>query len=213
MNLTKRQMDVHVLSPGVWVRDVTHGRVSSPPPQSLSSLLRHIIAPMSAVTSRQHIRPSSTPLPHLSYVAGVFVYHPQYNPPVPILQLPCFPAGVPYDPTAGPTGVQLGLVLDACSIMANNCSGHLETLDKKNVPDDDLDTLLPEGDYYFFLSHGSSSAEYEDFLTPYLPSPDSDNQSTISYLRCLSVLETSRNSTSCMGQHPVLRCQRRFGRN
>lgn len=158
--------------PGSWrsarVRDVTRW----------VSLYYYSFTLMSTLTSRQHKRPPSAPLPRLASLDAVFVFHPQYDPPVQILQLSCFPAGIPNDPNAGPTGVQLGLVLEACSIIVNNCRGHLETRNTRTViTHNDLDTLLPPGQYHFCLGDGSSSAEHEDLLTPYLQSHDSENQS------------------------------------
>jgi hypothetical protein len=71
------------------------------------------------------IRPIEESLPSLQSPANVEVYHPQVRHGYPILLLRAFPSA----PSSTVVGIPVGLVLDACSILAGNQHGELQCYD------------------------------------------------------------------------------------
>ncbi|KAK2467311.1 hypothetical protein APHAL10511_000546 [Amanita phalloides] len=93
-----------------------------------------------------------TPRPTLDHQGLIFIYHPDYN-NTEFFRIPCFPR-----PTF--LGAHLGLILDACEIIANNRHGFLGTSKDRTsgIPSDNRDLILFPGTYYYHLD--ASILEY-----------------------------------------------------
>ena len=96
-------------------------------------------------------RPLKTPVPLLDTNSRVDIYHPNVRGGPPILQFHAFPS----EPNSGVIGVPLGVVLDACFVIAGNQSGELHLCTPPQVrvagDDSDPDGLLVPGTYHFVV--------------------------------------------------------------
>ncbi|KAJ6586753.1 hypothetical protein B0H10DRAFT_2234208 [Mycena sp. CBHHK59/15] len=96
-------------------------------------------------------RPLKTPLPLLDTNSTVDIYHPNVHRGPPILQFRAFPS----EPDSSVVGVPLGVVLDACFVVAGNQQGelHLYAPPQERVAGDDSDPdgLLVPGMYDFVV--------------------------------------------------------------
>ncbi|KAJ7869115.1 hypothetical protein B0H14DRAFT_3581777 [Mycena olivaceomarginata] len=105
---------------------------------------------MSFVLPTITARPPKTPLPLLD-TYKVDIYHPSVHWGPPILQFRAFPS----EPDRGVVGVPLGVVLDACFVVAGNQPGelHLCAPPQERVAgaDSDPDALLVPGTYHFVV--------------------------------------------------------------
>ncbi|KAJ7170149.1 hypothetical protein C8R46DRAFT_1350041 [Mycena filopes] len=92
-------------------------------------------------------RPADPPLPLLEPKGLIQIYHPSVHHGLPILQLSCFPTS----PGSNTFGVPVGLVLDACFVVANNRPGELQLNVSPHTrvagADSDQDALLLPGKY------------------------------------------------------------------
>ncbi|KAJ7481195.1 hypothetical protein B0H11DRAFT_2024623 [Mycena galericulata] len=97
------------------------------------------------------------PLPHLDVQGSICLYHPKYPHGVPILLFSVYlfrDDGV---------GVPLGLVLDACFVVAGNRRGQLRYLNSEQrvaSDEDDPDMLLGPGEYIFVVVQEGGELDY-----------------------------------------------------
>ncbi|KAJ6531888.1 hypothetical protein B0H19DRAFT_460649 [Mycena capillaripes] len=109
-------------------------------------------------------RPPKDPLPQLATHRDVNIYHPKVLRGQPILQFSAFPS----NPDGGVVGVPLGVVLDACSIVAGNKRGQLHRYvpPQERVAGDgsDPDALLVPGVYLFIVVQAGGALDYNYHL-------------------------------------------------
>ncbi|KAJ7717584.1 hypothetical protein B0H16DRAFT_1740535 [Mycena metata] len=109
-------------------------------------------------------RPLKTPLPLLDTYSKVDIYHPDVHSGPPILQFRAFPS----EPDSGIVGVHLGVVLDACFVIAGNQPGelHLYAPPQERVAgaDSDPDGLLVPGMYHFVVVQPGRGLNYNYHL-------------------------------------------------
>jgi hypothetical protein len=92
---------------------------------------------------------NETPIAPVLYSSGIVkIFHPALT-KVPFLTLRAFPT--PQQSSA--VGVLLGIVLDACAVIAYNKSGYLlmSAAPPQLVDASNPDALLPPGEYMFFV--------------------------------------------------------------
>ncbi|KAJ7869200.1 hypothetical protein B0H14DRAFT_3440901 [Mycena olivaceomarginata] len=124
---------------------------------------------MSFVLPAITARPPKTPLPLLD-TYKVDIYHPSVHWGPPILQFRAFPS----EPDRGVVGVPLGVVLDACFVVAGNQLGELHLSDplllsapsQERVAgaDSDPDALLVPGTYHFVVVQAGGGLDYNYHL-------------------------------------------------
>ncbi|KAF9020658.1 hypothetical protein BDZ89DRAFT_1072069 [Hymenopellis radicata] len=116
---------------------------------------------MSSILPAITARPLQRPLPLLDTNSRVSVYHPKVPFGVPILLLNAFPC----EPGSGVVGVPVGLVLDACFVLAGNQRGELRLLASQQErvagDDSDPDGLLVPGMYQFVVVRAGGYAELD----------------------------------------------------
>ncbi|KAJ6460515.1 hypothetical protein C8R45DRAFT_879325 [Mycena sanguinolenta] len=109
-------------------------------------------------------RPLKNPLPLLDANSKVAIYHPNVPSGPPILQFRAFPSS----PDSGVVGVPLGVVFDACFIIAGNHPGelHLYAPPHERVAGDesDPDGLLVPGTYHFVVVQAGGGLDYNYHL-------------------------------------------------
>ncbi|KAJ6524054.1 hypothetical protein B0H10DRAFT_2158292 [Mycena sp. CBHHK59/15] len=109
-------------------------------------------------------RPLKTPLPLLDTNSTVDIYHPNVHRGPPILQFRAFPS----EPDSSVVGVPLGVVLDACFVVAGNQQGelHLYAPPQERVAGDDSDPdgLLVPGMYDFVVVQAGGELDYNYHL-------------------------------------------------
>ncbi|KAJ7025632.1 hypothetical protein C8F04DRAFT_1191212 [Mycena alexandri] len=109
-------------------------------------------------------RPPKTYLPLLDAHSKVDIYHPNVHSGPPILPFRAFPS----EPDSGMVGVPLGIVLDACFVVAGNQPGelHLYALPQERVAgaDSDPDGLLVPGMYHFVVVQAGGGLDYNYHL-------------------------------------------------
>ncbi|KAJ6591197.1 hypothetical protein DFH09DRAFT_196224 [Mycena vulgaris] len=109
-------------------------------------------------------RPVKTPLSLLDTNSKVDIYHPNVHRGPPILQFRAFPS----EPDSGVVGVPLGVVLDACFVVAGNRPGelHLYAPPQERVAGDDSDPdgLLVPGMYHFVVVQAGGGLDYNYHL-------------------------------------------------
>ncbi|KAJ6561487.1 hypothetical protein DFH09DRAFT_1316065 [Mycena vulgaris] len=108
------------------------------------------------------LRPRKTPIPGLGGIRGVSVYHPRVLQGFPIVQF----SALSSKPDSGVVGVPLGVVLDACFILAGNQQGQLLLVASPHhrVADSDLDGLLQPGAYQFVVTQEGGELDYDYHL-------------------------------------------------
>ncbi|KAJ7430027.1 hypothetical protein B0H11DRAFT_2211644 [Mycena galericulata] len=108
--------------------------------------------------------PLKTPLPQLYTNNNVDIYHPSIHNGPPILQFCAFPP----EPDSGVVSVPLGVVLDACFVVAGNQKGelHLYATPQERVAGDDSDPdgLLVAGMYHFVVVQAGGGLDYNYHL-------------------------------------------------
>ncbi|KAF7341084.1 hypothetical protein MSAN_02094500 [Mycena sanguinolenta] len=109
-------------------------------------------------------RPLKNPLPLLDTNSLVGIYHPKVDSGPPILRFRAFPS----KPDSGVVGVPLGVVLDACFVVAGNQPGelHLCAPPHERVAGDesDPDGLLVPGMYHFVVVQAGGGLDYNYHL-------------------------------------------------
>ncbi|KAF9044721.1 hypothetical protein BDZ89DRAFT_1058808, partial [Hymenopellis radicata] len=119
---------------------------------------------MSSVLPAITARPLKNPLPLLDTNSQVSVYHPKVHSGAPILLFHAFPS----EPGSGVVGVPVGLVLDACFVLAGNQQGELHlypSLQERVAGDDsDPDGLLVPGIYHFVVVRAGGELDYDYHL-------------------------------------------------
>ncbi|KAF8216660.1 hypothetical protein K438DRAFT_1953567 [Mycena galopus ATCC 62051] len=109
-------------------------------------------------------RPLSIPLPLLGATSTVDIHHPSVSGGPPILQFYAFPS----EPGSGVVGVPLGVVLDACFVVAGNQPGklylHASPHEQVANSDSDPDGLLIPGRYHFVVVQAGGRLDYHYHL-------------------------------------------------
>ncbi|KAJ7639281.1 hypothetical protein FB45DRAFT_1024015 [Roridomyces roridus] len=109
---------------------------------------------LSTVTPREQ----EAQWPKLSTRSAIRIYHPvQHGQGTPIFTFPVFPSSPDHSAVIG---LPLGLILDACSVVAMNKRGELQATVAPNAriggADDDPDCLLAPGEYQFIVAEGGA---------------------------------------------------------
>ncbi|KAL0571787.1 hypothetical protein V5O48_010180 [Marasmius crinis-equi] len=114
------------------------------------------------------LEPEQAGLPEYPSLGTVQIHHPAVD--LPYLKLPCYPVSSTDDSSAG---FHLGTLLDSCRILTNSDEGFIarQRDGSEAVDVNDLDLVLPPGDYYFHLDPPGPANHYPiclDFNT-YVP--------------------------------------------
>ncbi|KAF9022092.1 hypothetical protein BDZ89DRAFT_1197463 [Hymenopellis radicata] len=103
---------------------------------------------MSSLLPAVTAHPLKDPLPLLDTNSQVSIFHPKASSGLPILEFHAFPSA----PGSGVVGVPVGVVLDACFVLAGNKQGELHLQQNRVAGDDsDPDALLVPGMYHFVV--------------------------------------------------------------
>ncbi|KAJ7233220.1 hypothetical protein C8J57DRAFT_1382482 [Mycena rebaudengoi] len=116
---------------------------------------------MAALGAASVPRALATPAPALSVNGHVHISHPRNPRGIPLLSFPSFQS-----PDGGNQGVPVGVVLDACAILAGNRPGQLRRLESPDAvfadTTADPDAFIHKGSYLFivFDENGAQDDDY-----------------------------------------------------